>query len=328
MAAGDKSDFVIYHEQFFGGYSEALEQESDLFNSQSENAIQLRPNRLKGDYEQESFITNIANLITRRDAESVAAATDLPMAQDEFIGVKVNRKIGPVAQTRDAFRKISRDPAEMSFLLGEQMGKAVAVEMANTAVNALTAAITAQNSGAMVYDATAVGTPTHGGLVTTLALMGDAAQNIVTWVMHSKSYFDLVQQAITDKVYEVAGVTIYTGNVATLGRPTIVIDSDALVEAGTTNQYRVMGLATNACVLDESEERDIVTDVVTGNENIIQRIQGEYAYNVRCKGAKWDVTNGGSNPDDTAIGTSTNWDDVLVAANAGKGGPGVMGRFD
>ena len=327
MAAGDKSDFVIYHEQFFGGFSEALEQESNIFNAASASSIQLRPNRLKGDYEQESFLQNIGSLITRRDTASIAAATDLPKTQDEFIGVKVNRKIGPVAQTRDAFRKIARDPAEMSFLLGAQAGKAVSVEMANTAVACLGAALTSFYSGGMVYDGTA-GTPTHNGLVNTMKLLGDAATGIAAWVMHSKSYYDLVGQAITDKVYEVAGMTIYTGSVPTLGKPVVVMDSANLVESGTPDQYRILGLVPGACIIDESEEQEIVTDTVTGLENLVTRIQGEYAYNIKIRGTKWDTTNGGENPNDAALALSTNWDDVMAAANAGKGGPGVMGRFD
>ena len=48
-----------------------------------------------------------------------------------------------------------------------------------------------------------------------------------------------------------------------------------------------------------------------GRENIVTRLQGEYAYNVGCKGVKWDVTNGGVNPSDAAVGTSTNWDSVM-----------------
>lgn len=326
MAIGDKTDFVIYHEQFFGGFSEALEQQSDLFNAAGAGSIILQPRRLKGDYEQESFFQNISNLISRRDVTSTAAATDLAMTQDEFIGVKVNRKIGPVTQTRDSFRKLGSDPEIMSFVLGQQIGKAVSVEMADTAIGCLKAALTGFNSGNMVHDGTA-GTVTHSSLVSTMAKMGDAAQNIAAWVMHSKTYFDLVGQAIADKVYEVAGVTIYTGAVATLGRPAIVIDSAPLVTSGTPDTYGVLGLVQGAAVVDESEGQDIVTDTITGQENILQRLQGEYAYNVKIRGCKWDVANGGANPNDTALRTSTNWDDVTAAANAGKGGPGVLGNF-
>jgi len=326
MAVGTKSNFVIYDEEFFGGFSEALEQNSDIFNDASQGAIQLRPNRLKGDFERESFVQNIANLITRRDVAATTDAADLAMAQDEFIGAKVNRKIGPVANTLDSWRKIGEDPQTMSFTLGQQVGKAASVDMANTAVRSLVAAITGLGAGAL-YDGTA-GTPSHTGLVQTLKNMGDAEGNVVAWVMHSKSYFDLMQQAITDKVFEVAGVTIYSGTVATLGRPTIVIDSSPLIVTGTPDQYNILGLTENACTVDESEAQEIVSDTVTGKENLILRVQGEYAYNLKIKGMKWDVTNGGANPDDTALGTSTNWDSVMAAANGIKGGPGVRGLFD
>jgi len=326
MAVGTKANFVIYQEEFFGGYSEALEQNSNIFNAASQGAITIEPNRLKGDYEKESFVKNISNLITRRNVTSVADATDSAMTQDEFIGVKVNRKIGPVANTLDSFRKIASDPQEMSFLLGEQVGKASAVDMADTAARVLVAAITALGSGAL-HDGTA-GTPTHTGLIDILSKMGDGERNVVAWMMHSKSYFDLMRQAVADKVFEVAGVTIYTGTVATLNRPVIVVDSSPLITSGTPDQYNILGLTRGACTIAESEQQEIVSDMVTGKENLIMRIQGEYAYNMKVRGMKWDVTNGGANPDDAALALSTNWDSVMAAANGIKAGPGARGLFD
>jgi len=47
---------------------------------------------------------------------------------------------------------------------------------------------------------------------------------------------------------------------------------------------------------------------VTGVGHLLMRIQGEHAFNVGCKGFKRDVTDGGANPTDTALGTTTNWD--------------------
>jgi hypothetical protein len=43
------------------------------------------------------------------------------------------------------------------------------------------------------------------------------------------------------------------------------------------------------------------------------RLQGEFAFNVGLKGFQWDVTNGGANPTDSALGTGSNWD--LIAAD-------------
>ena len=52
----------------------------------------------------------------------------------------------------------------------------------------------------------------------------------------------------------------------------------------------------------------MVLDEVTGLENLVVRLQGEFAYNLGVKGFKWDTANGGANPSDAAVGTGTNWD--------------------
>jgi hypothetical protein len=314
MAMGTKSDFIIYPEQFWGGVVETLQQYTDGFNANSNGALRLVTRAIKGDYERESFIKSTASLIARRDVTAVTTVTDNKLTQAEFIGVKVNRRIGPVAQTLDAFKKISVDPGEMSMLLGQQVGKAIAVDYVNIAISAVVAGILGVGAP-LQYDNTvpATKTLTHTALVNGLAKFGDASSRINCWVMHSKNYFDLMNQAIADKVFEVAGVTIYEGTVATFNRPTLVIDSPSLLDSvGTATQtYEVLGLTEGAVELAESEERNIVSDIVTGLENLVLRYQGEYAFNLKVKGCQWDVANGGANPTDVALGTTTNWDKIV-----------------
>lgn len=308
MAIGKKTDFIIYDEQFFTGMSEVVEQNANSFNAASNGAIQLVPQRLIGDYDKESFTKLISGLVTRRDVTSVAAATDSALTQGENVLVKINRKIGPVANTLDSFRKIGKDMQEMSFILGQQVGQAVAADYLNTATNALVAAL--GNVATLKYDQTANATKTlnHSALVNGLALFGDASSKVAAFVMHSKPYFDLVQAAISDKIFEVAGVTIYSGTVATFNRPVIVTDSAPLLTVGGPNTYSVLGLTESGVVIKESEDRYITSQEVTGLENLVIRMQGEYAFNLGLKGFTWDVTNGGANPADAAIGTGTNWD--------------------
>lgn len=328
MAIGKETDFRIYHEEFFGGMTEALEQNTNAFNSASAGAIRLMSNRMRGYYEKESFIKEITTLVTRRDTTSTAAATDIAMTQGEFVGVKINRKIGPVANTLDSFRKIARDPSEMSFLLGQQVGQAVAVDYVNAALNALDAAIAGQ--AALNFNATGQTTPDrneldHTNMVRALAKFGDASSRIVCWVMHSKPFFDLMENTIADKLFNVANVTVYNGTVASFNRPVVVTDSSQLVTvtgsgSAAITDYSVLALVEDSCRIEESEDREIISDLVTGLENLVMRIQGEYAYNLRLKGFAWDVANGGANPLDTAIGTSSNWD---KAATDNRNLPGV-----
>lgn len=313
MSIGKASDFIIYQEQFAAGVWEAMTQNVNAFNGASANTIKLVAQDLKGDYNKESFFKNIGGIVSRRDTTSTAGVTDTALTQGEKIGVKLNRKIGPVAQTLDALRKVGSSNEEISFGIGKMVGDRKAADMLNAALIGATAAL--GNQAAVVYDATSDTTKTlnHTAMVSAMAKFGDQSARLKAWVMHSKPYFDLIKQAIGDKIVEVAGVTIYSGNIATFNRPVIVTDATALLVSGSPNTYPILGLTEGGVVVTESEQQEIVSQLVTGLENLVYRIQGEFAFNLNIEGFQWDVTNGGANPNDAALGTGTNWDAVMAS---------------
>lgn len=133
--------------------------------------------------------------------------------------------------------------------------------------------------------------------------------------MHSKPFFDLMGSAITDKIYGVANITIYNGTIATLGKPVIVTDAAALYHAAVGSvpaSYTTLGLTEGAVEITESEEEQVVAEVITGLEQLAARIQGEYAFNVSVKGYSYDIANGGINPSDATLATATNWDKYVA----------------
>ncbi|MDH3579970.1 MAG: major capsid protein [Hyphomicrobiales bacterium] len=312
MAAGFASDFKVYQEYLKTRATETLVQQADVFNAASNNSIILTTAEKPGDYEYESFFKNVTSLVTRRDTTSGAAATILPMTQDEFVRVKLNRKIGPVDQTRDAFRKIFARYSEIEFsgILGQQIAVAQQLDMVNAGLLSARAALVNVSSGALQYTVPSSGTLTTNGLINGLALFGDRADRVVAWVMHSKQYYDLVLDQVAANVDGVSNFNIRTGTPVTLNRPVIVTDSASLTTISPT-QYHCLGLVNNSVLCEVSETNDIVLDEVTGLDNLQVRLQGEFAYNNGLKGFQWDVTNGGVNPDDTALGTGTNWDSVM-----------------
>lgn len=313
MSIGKGSDFKIYDEQFFGGMTEVLMQNADVFNAASANTIQLVPQEIKGNFERESFFAQINGLVSRRDVTSVAGVNDIPMTQNEEVGVKINRKIGPVANTLDSWRKIAQDPEEMSFILGQQIAKGVTVDYVNTVIKALVAAL-GNVASTNAYDYSATGTINHNVLAAGMSKLGDNAKSIAAFVMHSKVYFDLLGQSITDKVVNVADMAIKEGTVATFNRPVIVTDAADLVVTGSPNKYYTLGLVANAAEVKESEEKEIMGFPISGLEQLVYRIQGEFAYNLNIKGQAWDSANGGANPADATIATAANW--LQVAADS------------
>lgn len=310
MAETTLADFKLYPEQVQTGMVETLQQETNIFNGASAGAIRLFPQALPAEYAKDAFFQNIAGLVSRRDPTSTSAATDLELTQEENVSVKLNRKIGPVKLTNDAFRKIGSDPAEASLIIGRQSGKAIAVDYVDTALLAAVAAI--RNVSALEVDRTTA-TMDHSALVAGLKTFGDAANRIVAWVMHSNVFHDLMDESIDSKITNVADVAIFTATIGSLRRPVIVTDSPSLIESGSPDTYITLGLVAGGVDVIQSEPSEMVNQLMTGEENIYQRIQGESAYNLKLKGYQWDLANGGTNPADAAVGTGTNWDQVAAS---------------
>ncbi len=307
MATATVSDFKIYNDQFKAGYAEKAAQLTNLFNAQSNNAIRLINRPIRGDYEYQALFTEIASLVSRRDATSVSAATAVKPAQNESISVKLKRKLGPIELTLDSLRSVNITPETFSMYLGEMLAKAQAVEMVSISLRAMVAAIV--NVGATVlYDVSATDKLTSYGLIDAKALFGDNADNIRCWVFHSKPFYDLMKNQIAEGLDTVSGAILRSGKggLATGGLPYVITDEAQLKAASL---YYSLGLAEDAIKCEITEEMTPpFSEVVSGLENLVLRIQGEYAFNLSLKGFKWDVANGGANPAAAAVGTGSNWD--------------------
>jgi hypothetical protein len=297
---------------------ETLVQNTEAFNAQSRGCIRMTTNQKPGHFDYEAFFKNTSGLINRRDIAAVTSVTDNSLTQDEFVKVKLNRRIGPVAQTLDSFRKIGSQAGvnSLSFLIGTQIAKAQIAGWLNDALLATRAHLVTAASATVYEDDTAAAI-TSGGLVDAMAKFGDAAERIGLWVMHSKAYFDLVKDQMTNyKLDTIAGAIFAEPTPRTFNRPVLVTDSSSLVVAdgvaAGVDAYYTLGLTAGAVTIEQTEEQLIHAELITGLENIVVRLQGEYAWNLGLKGAKWDVANGGLNPDATALGTATNWDVVMA----------------
>lgn len=306
MATYTKTTFAIHEEQFFGGMNEVLTQQSNVFNEASNGAIRFVTDPKKGDFEDETFLQRVPGLVSRRNIDVVTAADKLDMTQETERRVKLNQKIGPVDKTRDAWRKIGANPEVMSFALGEQTAKAVQVRNLNLALIAAEAAL----DGVVDLEFSATGSLDYSELADGLNKLGDNSRSVVAWAMHSKVATDLLKQAIADKITNVADVAIREGSVFSLNRPVIITDSPALIVAGSPNNYVTLGLVEGAVSVVQSEEQEIMLDDVSGLENLVMRLQGEYAVNVGVKGFKWGST---INPTDVQLGTSSNWTKVAAS---------------
>jgi hypothetical protein len=320
MAISLYSDFKVYDEQFQGGFIETIMQNVDAFNEAAQGALVLRTRELLGHYEKEAFFDEVvASAISRRDISASGAITATKLTQDEFIGVKLNRRNGPFEVSIDSMRKSHggggpEASQRFSRVLGVQTAKAMPQEMLARALAALEAKL--DGTSALEEDDTAA-TITTNGLVDAIAKVGDAYGDLALFVMHSKPYFDLVKDQVTNAIYRANGVAIMEGVPATFGKPVLVTDAAALKETDGVSTgvdaYSTLLLFPGAAVLDISEPPIAALEgPLTGNEQLFYRWQAEYAYNVKLRGCQWDTTTGGINPTNAAVATATNWDTVVA----------------
>ena len=312
------TDLKVYPEQFWTGVTEVLQQQAEVFNGASRNAVRLVPARRRGDFAKEAFFKANGSLVTRRDPSGTGAVTPQKVSQDETVSVKVHRRIGPVDVALTALRQVDMSNEAFSLMLGRQHGVEIMLDYVNTSMIAAAAALGKSAATKLVAaDATK-----HTHLVKALALFGDRSNRIRAWAGHSGAYFDLVRQAITDKIYNVADLSIVEGSTPTLNRPYVQTDSAAFFNATPTpDEYTTLGLFEGGVAIEQSEEQVIVSEIITGGENLVLRLQGEYAFNIRLKGFKWDTAAGGANPTDAALGTGANW---VQTASSAKDTAGVM----
>lgn len=307
-----ESNFKIYNEYFTSRVNELLAQKADIFNEASNGAINLTTISRRGDYDYTNLFTNVSSsLAARRDLTSASSQTDLALVQDEHVKVKLSRKIASVTVTRDAFRKSfgSYDQATFTDIMAEQAANAMQVEMCDTALLAVSRAL--KNESASYYTETSMGSISSQTLVNILKKMGDRADRVVCWVMHSKAYYDLVLNQVNANITPLSNFNIATGTPVTLNRPVVIVDSASLktqLNSPDLDNYFTLALVRGAVEIENTEEQEVVVQDVTGLENLVVRFQGEYAYNLGLKGFKYDTASGGANPTSTNVGTGSNWD--------------------
>jgi hypothetical protein len=313
MAVTTHTDMQINEDHFYGGLFEAMEQDIEGLAAGSRGAIVINDDRIKGDYGYDSFFTSISSLVERRVVDTVSAGTATQALEKEYVSVKVNRR-AQVEWSLDAFKKKQLDPMGFSFVLGREFQRRKMQEMVNLGLTAAATALESQTALTKDVTGESTKTVTHTYINDAFAKRGDKANEIVAVAIHSKPYYNLIGQALSDKVpANIGGGAIMEGSVPIFGRSALVSDSSGLTDANgsLTDTYNTLGLVPGALIISQSEPETIVgADLVTGLHNLVYRFQAEWSYNIAVKGFQWDVANGGANPLDSAVATTTNWDQI------------------
>jgi len=294
MATTVNNDMIIYNDLAQTAYLERMQDVLDVFNTASGGALVLNNEMIEGDFRKRAFY-KIGGELMHRDVNSVADAQGIKIDSDETVGVKSPWKYGPYLTTEEAFKRRARSPAEFSMLVGQHMADATMDYFIAAAFGALSAAI--GGNANMVTNAS-IATDHKKALTKGMRKFGDRFSRMALFGMDSATYFDLVDDAIDQKIFEEAGVVVYGGSPGTMGRPVLVSDK--------IPAEKIFGLQAGAVVITESQVPGVDSYPVRGKENFTLGYRAEGAFNLEVMGYSWKES-AGANPNLAALGAAANW---------------------
>lgn len=304
------SDLAVFSEYTYSGMTEVLSQQVALFNQASNGGIVLRVNPIQGDFSDLAYWGLIDGLVRRRNAYGAGAVTPKNLKHLVDTMVKVAAGTPPVNMPPGQFEWIKRNPEEGGAVYGQQLAQATLADMLNTGLMAYVAALTGE---ADVYEDVSANPTSFNTLLRGAAKFGDRSNDLRSWVMHSKSLFDIfgVALANTEGLFSFGNVNVRQDG---FGRAFVVSDSPSLINVTPDpDAHYIAGLTAGAIVIETNDDFTQNVETKNGDENIQRSIQSEWSYNLGIKGYSWDKTSGGKSPNDAALATAANWDRVSTS---------------
>lgn len=310
-------DLQVFNAQTREVMSETIAQDVAKFNEASGGAVVLVNKPFEGDFSITSAFQAIGSLVRRRNAYGTGTLTAKRLQELLLVAVKVASGTHPIEFEPQQYGWTLRNPELAAIKIGEQLAKARMADMLNTGIAAAVSAVS--GNADMVNTTTAK--PSFNALNAGAAKMGDRSGSLRAWVLHSTTMHGLFENALTnaERLFTYDGINVLRDP---FGRLFVVTDSPALVKTnkGETT-YNTLGLVDGGVVVNQNDDFYAVLENKTGNENLSAVYQAEWTYGAYVKGYAWDMATGGKSPNDTALGTSTNW---KKAASDNKDTAGVL----
>ena len=310
MALGD---FQVFNSSAYNAFINTLQQEVDLFNGATRNAIMLTSVAFMGDKNELAAFESIASLVGNRDPSATSANTEHALTELLKIDIKVGWGLPNISYTNASFDWTQRDPSEAGTLFGEEVAKGAMAYMLNSALTSYVASV---DSADVTYDGTAA-TASLDSLNLGAGKFGDRQADIAAWVMHSKSVNDIYGQALanSNQLFTFGTIRVVEDG---HGRPLIMTDSEALHfdNAGTENYYQCGIVSGGVSVQEQGDYRNYtVTDIAPINPKELLTATGSFGLGIKGYTFNPAIVQ----PDDADLALVTNW----VRVGGLKDGAGV-----
>jgi hypothetical protein len=319
-------NYTLFLDYLYGNFVETIKEQVHLFNAASKGSLILTGGDFIGGMQTSTFYPIVADMIHKRNIfDKTGVVNDVEISDDTESKVKIAAGTDRLITRPSDAQWINKSEYEAAEVWGQAVSTYTVKDMLHTAILAMITAMSQETAPSLIRDITSGGlnettkTANLRSLNKTSGIFGDAQNTILSWIMHSTQWNDLIDSGLanTAVLFRYDTVSIMAD---VLGRPFIVIDAPYLVNGSV---YSILGLTAGAVTVEGPN--NYLTghqELITGKQQLYNAMQMQWTYNLKVKGYSW---NGGQNtissPDDPAIGTSANW---LKKRQSYKDLPGVI----
>lgn len=282
MAA--KNNLKFYPDITKTEYFETLQKNVQEFNTTANPYVQFSVRDRNGDIQKNTFLKKPSDTVYRADRSDESEATAEGIDEGELKHPRIEGRTRRYTMGRLELKRAEMTAEEYSGAIGQWSATGQQEDYVESGVSALVGLLSSvsdinydHGANKADFDALLSGIRTHG----------DKADDIGIWVMPSGAYFDLVKDNYDSGHDSLIGLSAIQGSAATLGKPVLKADLDALYETdsnGDVTGYRILGLRTGALEIVDIAQMQFEADRAQTNAGNRDTMMGDYAYDLKLRG--------------------------------------------
>lgn len=295
----------VFENTVYNVGKDLLNENVEVFNQHSNGAIVLSAQSIQGDFAQSLDVTLGKDLIKSRNPYVQNDLTDKHFSRTVDNIVKLGMGLNPISWTNAEFNWVKQNPSLAGVKIGRAMAQQSMKSMAEFAIGSLATCLNqnAQIKHQVAKDATI----SHNDFVQALSPMGDQFDSIDLYVIHSKTYFELVNTTFlnAENLWDFGNYTVMR---TALGHKFLITDNKGLLNSD--KEIYSLGLKKGSALVGTEQDFAQATVPITGKENLAYRYQAEWTSALKIANRKYKTGDGMNGLSYAMVTTAANWETI------------------
>lgn len=305
MTATALKAIEVFESTVYNVGKDLLNENVEIFNEHSNGAIVLSAQSIQGDFAQSLDVTLGKDLIKSRNPYIQQDLTDKHFSRTADNIVKLGMGLNPISWTNAEFNWVKQNPSLAGVKIGRAMAQQSMQRMAEFAIGSLA---TCLNGNAKIkHEVAKDSTISHIDFVQAISPMGDQFNSIDLYVIHSKTYFELVNTtfANAENLWDFGNFTVMR---TALGHKFLITDNKGLLKED--KQIYSLGLKKGSALVGTEQDFAQATVSITGKENLGYRYQAEWTSALKIANRRYKTNTDLNGLTYAAVTTAANWETI------------------